>query len=110
MPGFFFFYRAVLWNSSPSAWRLVASFAILFTALESGKGAESLTIQLPLETQTFRRAPGFEIANAQCLVCHSEDYVAIQPPLPVSYWKSNVQKMQQKYGADIPDEQVEPLA
>jgi cytochrome c551/c552 len=73
------------------------------------RGAESLIIQLPQETRTFKPGPGFEIANAQCLICHSEDYVAIQPALPRTFWKSNVQKMQQKYGAPIPDNQIDPL-
>jgi sulfite dehydrogenase len=29
--------------------------------------------------------------------------------MPRAFWKSSVQKMQQKYGAAIPDEQAEPL-
>ena len=90
--------------------RTVASclLALLFAPFVA-PGAESLTVQWPPETRTFRPGPAFEIANAQCLICHSEDYVAIQPPLPRTFWKSNVQKMQQKYGAPIPEEQVEPL-
>jgi mono/diheme cytochrome c family protein len=65
--------------------------------------------ELPRETETFKPGNGFEIANAQCLICHSADYVAIQPPMSRAFWKGSVQKMQQKYGAIIPDEQVEPL-
>jgi len=37
------------------------------------------------------------------------EYATTQPPLPRAFWKSSVQKMQQKYGAQIPDAQVEPL-
>jgi sulfite dehydrogenase len=66
-------------------------------------------IELPRETESFKPGSGFEIANAQCLICHSADYVAIQPPLSRAFWKSSVQKMQQKYGALIPEEQIEPL-
>jgi cytochrome c551/c552 len=71
--------------------------------------AVPVKIELPRETETFKPGNGFEIANAQCLICHSADYVAIQPPLSRAFWKSSVQKMQQKYGAVIPEEQVEPL-
>ena len=71
--------------------------------------AAPVRIQLPREVETFKPGNGFEIANAQCLICHSADYVAIQPPMPRAFWKGSVQKMQQKYGASIPDEQVEPL-
>lgn len=66
-------------------------------------------IQLPPETGSFKQDLGAEIANAQCLVCHSVEYVSTQPPFPRAFWKSSVQKMQQKYGATIPEDQVEPL-
>jgi len=71
--------------------------------------AGTLQIQLPPETNSFKQDVGAELANAQCLICHSVEYVSTQPPLPRASWKSSVQKMQQKYGAVIPEEQVEPL-
>jgi len=77
-----------------------------FTFLAS---AAPVTIQLPAEVGVFRQDIGAEIANAQCLVCHSVEYVTTQPPLPQAFWKGSIQKMQQKYGATIPDAQVEPL-
>ena len=70
----------------------------------------ALEIQLPPETAVFKQAPGAEIANGQCLICHSVEYVATQPPMARAAWKASVQKMQQKYGAPIPDGQVEALA
>jgi len=70
----------------------------------------TVEIQLPPEVNAFKQDLGAEIANAQCLVCHSVEYVTVQPPLPRAFWKSSVQKMQQKYGAAIPEDQVEPLA
>lgn len=71
--------------------------------------AAPLKIELPLETSSFKPAAGVEIANAQCLVCHSVEYVSTQPPLPRTYWAGSVKKMREKYGAQIPDSQVEPL-
>ncbi len=70
----------------------------------------ALDIQLPPETGAFKQDPAAEIANAQCLICHSVEYVTMQPPMPRPFWKSSIQKMQQKYGAPIPDGQVEQLA
>ena len=72
-------------------------------------GASALEIQLPPETGVFKQDAGAEIANGQCLVCHSVEYVSTQPAMPRSFWKVSVQKMQQKYGAAIPEPQVEPL-
>lgn len=68
-----------------------------------------LKIELPPETASFKPAPGGDLANGQCLTCHSVDYVVIQPPSPRTYWESCVKKMREKFGAAIPDEQVEPL-
>jgi cytochrome c551/c552 len=71
--------------------------------------ATGLDIQLPPETGAFKQDSGAEIANGQCLICHSVEYVTMQPPMPRAFWKSSVQKMQQKYGAPIPEEQVETV-
>jgi cytochrome c551/c552 len=69
----------------------------------------ALDIQLPPETGAFKQDVGAEIANGQCLTCHSVEYVVIQPPMQRAFWKAEVQKMQQKYGAQIPDQQVEAV-
>jgi len=71
--------------------------------------AGELKIELPVETGVFKQGTGAEIANGQCLVCHSVEYVATQPLLPRTFWATSVKKMREKYGAQIPEEQVEPL-
>jgi cytochrome c551/c552 len=71
--------------------------------------AVALDIKLPPETAAFKQDAGAEIANGQCLTCHSVEYVVIQPPMQRAFWKAEVQKMQQKYGAPIPQEQVEAV-
>ncbi len=84
--------------------------AFLFAVALSLLSARALDIQLPPETGAFKQAAGAELANGQCLICHSVEYVATQPAMPRTFWKTSIQKMQQKYGAPIPDSQVEPLA
>src|ERR1051326_7116492 len=71
--------------------------------------AAALDIHLPPETGAFKQAAGAEIANGQCLTCHSVEYVVIQPPMQRAFWTAEVKKMQQKYGAEIADAQVEPV-
>lgn len=71
-----------------------------------------LTIELPPETAGFKPGPGVEIANGLCLTCHSADYISTQPPslkASRSYWKATIEKMKNKMGASIPDDQMEPL-
>ncbi|NOS72410.1 MAG: c-type cytochrome [Verrucomicrobia bacterium] len=84
----------------------IASLAVFAALLVRG---EPFKIELPPETSSFKPAKGVEIANAQCLVCHSVEYVSTQPPLPRAFWATSVKKMREKYGSSIPDSQVEPL-
>ena len=72
--------------------------------------ALAVDIQLPAETGVFKQDKNAEFANGQCLTCHSVEYVIIQPPMPRTFWKATVQKMQQKYGAPIPDDQVDAIS
>ncbi len=72
--------------------------------------AEVVKIELPVETAVYKTAPGVEVANAQCLTCHSADYAAMQPPKPLDFWKAEVAKMKGKYGAPIPDDATNSLS
>jgi sulfite dehydrogenase len=83
--------------------------AILVTCSAPNLTAAPVKIELPTETAVFKAGPGVEIANGQCLTCHSVEYVATQPTLPRAFWASSVKKMREKYGAAIPEEQVERL-
>ena len=51
-----------------------------------------------------------ELANGQCLACHSVEYVETQPALPLGFWTAEVKKMRDKFGAAIPEQQIGPLA
>ena len=68
-----------------------------------------LRIELPQETGVFKRGPNADIANAQCLICHSTEYVTTQPAQTRPFWKNSILKMQEKYGAPIQADQVEAL-
>jgi cytochrome c551/c552 len=72
--------------------------------------AKIVTITLPPETATYKEAPGVTALNAQCLTCHSAEYVIMQPPLSLKVWTAEVTKMQQKYGAPLPTNQIAPIA
>ncbi len=71
--------------------------------------AAPLKIELPPETAVFKTAPGSEAVMAQCLICHSAEYVSMQPLLTRAAWKANVEKMQHKFGAPLPADQVETV-
>lgn len=81
----------------------------LAAAIALGASAAPLKIELPPEDPEFKTAPGAELAMAQCIMCHSTEYVTTQPPLSPAAWKAIVEKMQKKYGAPLTAEQVDPL-
>jgi len=95
-------------RSAPTHCLRATSAAI---GLAVATSAFALRIELPAETGTFKPGAGSELAQQQCVICHSADYVVIQPPgKPLAFWKAEVEKMKKVYGAQIPDDQVEPIA
>jgi len=66
--------------------------------------------RLPAETQKFKPGRGAELATANCLLCHSADYVSTQPALSRAAWKAAVEKMRVKYGAPIATNKVDGIA
>lgn len=84
---------------------------LILSILVSGfvAGAEVVTIKLPVETATLRPGVGVDVANANCLTCHSADYPSMQPPKPRDYWAGEVVKMKAKYGAPISDDVTNTL-
>jgi len=79
------------------------AFAALFTQ------AVPIKITLPPETAKLREGTGADLAKAQCLLCHSADYISTQPRLSAAAWKATVIKMRDKYAAPIAEEKIEPL-
>ena len=69
-----------------------------------------VTVQLPTNVTLFPAGQGAEIANSQCLICHSADMVLHQPTLTQEQWKATINKMRTAYGAPLPAEQVDVLA
>src|SRR5690349_504741 len=65
--------------------------------------------KLPPETAKYRPGRGIEVVSVNCVLCHSADYVATQPPLTRPAWKAIVDKMRLKYGAPISTNNVEVI-
>ena len=90
--------------------RIVAR-AVSALASLAAASALAVTIDLPKEATQLKDAPGVDLVQRTCSVCHSYDYIAIQPPgKPHAFWKAEVEKMKKVYGASIPDDQIEPIA
>ena len=85
-------------------------FAVLFfAALCLWLRAADTKFVLPPETVKLKPGAGADLVTAQCLICHSADYISTQPKLTRSQWLAAVQKMQQRYGALVTTNRVEEL-
>ncbi len=69
-----------------------------------------VSVELPVSNEVFPSGPGADVADSQCLICHSAGMVLRQPPLTKDAWRSEIQKMRSAYGALLPAEQVDALS
>jgi len=86
--------------------RIAAALAAIGAA---SAPALALEIKLPPETAMYKPSdlPGYQLAQQNCLICHSAQYVQTQPPgSPRAYWEATVKKMQKPFGAPLKDEDI----
>lgn len=86
---------------------LTASLLLLTTAGSGVQAEDEWT--LPTAEPRLKEGAGVEVATTSCVLCHSVDYVTTQPPLSRDQWKTIVTKMQQKFGAPLNAEKIDPL-
>jgi mono/diheme cytochrome c family protein len=67
-------------------------------------------VDLPVSNASFPPGAGADVANSQCLICHSAGMVLHQPPLTQNEWVGEINKMRNAFGALLPADQVEALA
>ncbi|WNC94415.1 cytochrome c [Paraburkholderia sp. FT54] len=100
-----------------------ALLALLATAAVAGADAQSpqpaalaaalnrtVSVQFPDSHNVLPPGAGADIANTQCMICHSAGMITRQPPLSMERWKEEVEKMRTAYGAPLPEDQVETVA
>jgi hypothetical protein len=84
--------------------RKTVFLALLLAA--AGAGAVSKTLTLPADSVQLKPSalPGYTKAQAQCVACHSAEYMLYQPATaPRGYWENMVRRMQQVFKAPVDD-------
>jgi hypothetical protein len=80
-----------------------AALAVLLTAAGTLTRAGEESIQL-------HEGAGRELAAARCAICHSLDYIANNAPvLDRGGWQKEIQKMRDKFGAPITDQEAQQI-
>jgi cytochrome c5 len=60
----------------------------------------------PVVWPDMPNGPGKDIYLANCVTCHSQLYVLMQPNFPRKTWQAEVEKMKKTYGALIDDKNM----
>ena len=84
-----------------------AATAAPAAAAASPDGVRS--ISLPQRPTDLPDAPGKNLVLANCILCHSTDYITMQPAFPRKVWEAEVEKMRKTFGAPVPEQYVGPI-
>lgn len=73
--------------------------------------ASEKTIQLPPDNAYAKltAAPGVKMTQAKCGLCHSTDYIVMQPRGSAAQWQAVVTKMIKVYGAPVNEEEAKKI-
>lgn len=92
---------------------LVATTAVILAlGLPAAAGAAVKTIQLPPDPVQLKPStlPGYARAQANCVACHSAEYMLYQPPNAARpYWDAMVKRMKAVFKAPIADADMPAL-
>ncbi|HLY52365.1 MAG TPA: hypothetical protein VKQ31_05080 [Steroidobacteraceae bacterium] len=82
--------------------RLAAACLVLAAAPLAARAGE--------ETLRLKEAPGRDLAQGRCAVCHSLDYIpANAPAMDRAAWGKTIQKMRDRFGAPLTDEEARQI-
>ena len=84
----------------------LAIVALGLSACVTPSIADKASISLPPESAHFKPASGSDVATTYCTICHSPDYIYMQPAQNRAGWTGAVNKMRKVFGAPIPEDQV----
>ncbi len=77
------------------------------TVSPMGSGIRS--IDLPVIQVDLRQGPGVDKTSTLCNICHSLDYITMQPPFSREQWTGSVNKMIKVMGAPIKDDDAKTI-
>ncbi|MFB3923516.1 MAG: cytochrome c [Terriglobia bacterium] len=84
---------------------------ILVIAALAQKTPSVKTIELPDDNAVAKLQPGAgaDTTEANCMGCHSTDYIVRQPGSNAEQWQAEVNKMIKTYGAPISEEDAKVI-
>jgi len=89
-------------STPPILW--FAAFILSMACFPALAAESPRAIVLPTEKAELKPGAGQERVFANCLPCHSVDYISMQPAFTKAQWAANVTKMIKVMGARISDD------
>jgi cytochrome c5 len=76
----------------------------------SARAAEAARAVSTAEMTTLRDGSGRDLTVGLCMICHSIEYIPSNAPaMNRVAWQKTIQKMREKFGAPITDEQAKQI-
>jgi hypothetical protein len=91
---------------------LFLSFGVVYAENQSGSEPAKSgihSIQIPVVPVNLKPGPGLDKVSTLCNICHSTDYITMQPPFPRGTWTAEVNKMIKVMGAPINEEDAKTI-
>lgn len=83
---------------------VVLAAGAMLPAVPAGAVVKSITLPPDGAQLTPSALPGYAKAQANCVACHSAEYMLYQPPTaPRGYWEAMVKRMKAVFKAPIDD-------
>lgn len=93
----------------PGVRRTAAALAVLATAV-AGVTFGDAPRGTAAEVTALREGEGHDLTVGRCITCHSIEYIpANAPAMDRAAWQKNIQKMRDKFGAPITDEEAKQI-
>lgn len=88
---------------------IISVLAVTAGFVYAGPGDGIHSIQLPNITTELKPGEGKAKVDVYCIMCHSLDYITMQPEFPRTQWSATVNKMIKAFGAPINDEDAKVI-
>jgi mono/diheme cytochrome c family protein len=88
----------------------VITGALLCAAVCSALWAGAVGAPRAAEITQLKDGPGRDLTIGRCIICHSVEYIpANAPAMDRASWQKSVQKMRERFGAPITDDEAKQI-
>jgi sulfite dehydrogenase (cytochrome) subunit B len=84
--------------------------AVATVATEATGAAAAVRATFPQEFTQLKEGGGRDVTISRCIVCHSLEYIPSNAPaMNRAGWEKSIQKMRDRFGAPITDEEARQI-